>query len=174
MQLLSRHPEIVVVAGGQPFEVMAATYLASALHTLTSPADWKTSLHPDGLADFGNQIGYDPYYHLDFGGGFSNLSTLDLFQQGYVAPILRRRFSTILKMQYSLIAREQNKDKVRYFAEKFRFNRDQRAAINRMFSGYKEIFLVRDIRDVYCSFHDYLGSGARICSRPSRELLPPQ
>jgi hypothetical protein len=153
MQHLSTHPQIVV-GGRMPFELMLCAYYSTALRAITSPGDWKNSIHPDQVMNAQLSVGFNPYYHLHYE-VFRSHEDTGAFQQAYVTPLVTKTFSQIIAKQYSLMADEQEKPTAIYFAEKFGLSKSHYERQLAMFPDTKEILIVRDVRDAYCSFRSY-------------------
>jgi hypothetical protein len=145
MRLLSEHPEIVVYRE-YPHELMICRYWVHQLRVLSAPADYEASCDPDSFANCLTSVGHNPYY-----GPMIDPS-----------PVLRRwlgrdhveDLATFcvdnVERFYALMANLQARESARYFAEKYL--PDHTPTLTRdLYPGAKEIFLVRDIRDVVCS-----------------------
>jgi hypothetical protein len=154
MQRLLELPDIVA-ASLVPFEVKLATYYASVFRVLTTPADHVRSSHPDHIADNAYFIGYNPYFHTMYHGAFRELPVMYDFYQNFVPMTLRPAFRQIVEEFYKRLRRDQGKIGAVYFAEKCDLTDSFRLGMRFFFGGVKEIILIRDLRDVYCSFKSY-------------------
>lgn len=140
----------VVVAGDAPFEVKLLTYASHAIRTITTPKDNE----PRPFAD----IRYDlpalepnPYFGHLHAGVFRDPDALyDLFGR-VTTDRLSRAFHDIVTTFYARLAADQENSAALYFAEKCDILSGLRDTVRRMFSVTREILLVRDLRDVYCS-----------------------
>ncbi|NER01848.1 MAG: sulfotransferase [Okeania sp. SIO3C4] len=159
MGLLREHPNILV-AGGYPYEVLAAQYWIHLLKVISEPANTLEStpqLHP--FAKNFNFIGHHPFYNTY---GDSNLSSwfgkiypkqlasfcqqsIDGFYQ-QTANIGEKKLLTTEKINNPL------QSEIIYFAEKYHANFPHILQILlELYPQASEIFLVRDFRDVICS-----------------------
>lgn len=158
MASLAHHPQIVV-AGQRPFEIEMACYYAYALRTLIAAGDHERSLRPDQITASANlfQIGFNPYFEPSFRGIFRDPSRMDHFLTGVVPNRLGSAFKEIVLDFYEAVARDQNRKHPIYFAEKLLPEDDARIGARFIFPNAKEIALVRDVRDVICSFMQWGG-----------------
>jgi hypothetical protein len=155
MERLSRCKE-VVIAKSHPYEIRMLSYYASAYHVLTAPADPDRSTHPDRLEGDGYFIGSNPFADS---GPKTPFKTVDLqreFFAGYMPDQLMSAFKQIIVEYYQRHCRDQGKNNVIMFAEKNN-NIDilPRKFTQATFGDVKEIVLVRDPRDLYCSRRSY-------------------
>jgi len=154
MERLSRCKE-VVIARSHPYEIRMLSYYASAYHVLTAPADKDHSTHPDRLEGDGFFVGFNPFANSDL----SHFRTADLqreFFAGYVPDQLMSTFRQIIVEYYRRHGHDQKKHDVTMFAEKNNnLETMPREFTRAMFGETKEIVLVRDPRDLYCSRRSY-------------------
>jgi hypothetical protein len=155
MRRLAAHPEIVV-AGSHPYEVKQLTYYAGALRTLSLEANWACSMNPDALLSEASRYvtGFNPFHDPQFG-------TDPLLEQYWEVTgfeILTSAFRELIVTYYEAIRTMTHKASVRYFAEKTHPNPLVRDAVIAMFGGVKEILLVRDPRDLVCSYRAFWGA----------------
>jgi hypothetical protein len=157
MERLSRCNE-VVIAKSHPYEVRMLTYYASAYHVLAAAANTERSTHPDRLEGDGYFIGSNPFSEKAFNGAFKTASLPQEFFAGYMPDQLMSTFKQIILEYYRRHCAEQGKHGATMFAEKNN-NLDTRPRkfTQAMFGGKKEIVLVRDPRDLYCSRRSYFG-----------------
>jgi hypothetical protein len=155
MGRLAAHPEIAV-AGAHPYEVKQLEYQVLALRTLTLEANWDRSMGPDGLtAEMSRYlVGFNPFNHPQFGDD----GLLDRYWEVTGPSILSPALRDMVLAYYDAVRAMTAKVRVRYFAEKAHPNRLLRDGIVAMFGGLKEIVLVRDPRDLVCSYRSFWGS----------------
>ena len=155
MERLSRCKE-VVIAKSHPYEIRMLSYYASAYHVLTAPANPDRSTHPDRLEGDGYFVGSNPFADSDLKSPFRTVDLQREFFSGYVPDQLMSAFKQIIVEYYQRHCRDQSKNDVIMFAEKNN-NIDMmpRKFTHAMFGEMKEIVLVRDPRDLYCSRRSY-------------------
>jgi hypothetical protein len=141
-RLLIAHPEVVGYPV-YPYEMHAASYWLHACRVLTTPSNRVGIAHPDLFWFDLQHISSPPFYSA------FNEDLLKWFNDNYVNLIALEYKSTIQSF-YDYIAKKLKKKKVRYFVEKQTVpNRSW--LIYDLYSKPREIFLVRDWRDVFCS-----------------------
>jgi hypothetical protein len=141
-RLLIAHPEVVGYPV-YPYEMHAASYWLHACRVLTTPSNRVGIAHPDLFWFDLQHISSPPFYSA------FNEDLLKWFNDTYVNLIALEYKSTIQSF-YGYIAKKLKKKKVRYFIEKQTVpNRSW--LIYDLYSKPREIFLVRDWRDVFCS-----------------------
>lgn len=140
MNLLAAHPQIVV-RRRYPYECRTAKYWLQVLKTLSEPAT-----QPDAAGRFHGGtwwLGPNPYFEWDLVRGSSVPDPLFLER---VAELCQRN----IESWYRSVAESQEKTAVRYFSEKFVPDMLP-ALVREIYPLAKEIFLVRDFRDMICS-----------------------
>ncbi|MGH9098962.1 MAG: sulfotransferase [Acidimicrobiales bacterium] len=154
MGRLAAHPEIAV-AGTHPYEIKQLTYQVLALRTLTVPANWNRSMKPEELLSDTSRylLGFNPYHDPDFG----NHSLLDRYWDVTAPELLKTAFRDTLLAYYDTVRAMTGKAHVQYFAEKTHPNPVIRDGAIAMFGAVKEIVLVRDPRDLVCSYRAFWG-----------------
>jgi len=141
-RLLIAHPEVVGYPV-YPYEMHAASYWLHACRVLTTPSNRVGIAHPDLFWFDLQHISSPPFYSA------FNEDLLKWFNDTYVNLIALEYKSTIQSF-YDYIAKKLKKKKARYFVEKQTVpNRSW--LIYDLYSKPREIFLVRDWRDVFCS-----------------------
>lgn len=141
-----------VVMGEQfPFEVKLVTYYAQAFEILSSPGNREKSVTPELIFDDPYHLGANPYYHYFFQEVFPRRAMLNRFFSGEVPPVIGGAFRQIISAFYGELAASQNKTQAHYFAEKCDVFNTARDFARALYPGMREIILVRDPRDVYCS-----------------------
>lgn len=150
MAMLAAHPRIIV-AGKPPYETEMGCYYAYALRALTAAADHDRSLRPDGITDVAHQfhLGFNPYLDVHT---FGSLPALQQFMCRNLPGRMGEAFRGIILDYYQAVARAQARKHPLFFAEKTLPEPDSRLGIRYLFPHLKEIVLVRDPRDVICSF----------------------
>jgi Sulfotransferase family len=145
MHLVSAHPR-VIAEPTYPFETRAASYWMQALKVLSAPADHGSSSPPAGFQANGHWIGHNPFHappvtshekvrrwlgreYVDGLAGFCQESINDFYRE---------------------VARTQHKAGPHYFAEKCHPDHIP-WMIWELYSEPREIFLVRDVRDLLAS-----------------------
>jgi hypothetical protein len=144
MRMLAEHPEISVHRV-HPFEMRLGAYWMHVLTVLSGPANHFSSSHPDRFQTERLFIGNNPFA-----------------RSHAIGPALRSWFDTEAAVElaafcqgnidaaYLRLASDQGEAPGRYFAEKNHPISTPRLLAH-LYDGAKEIFLVRDFRDVICS-----------------------
>jgi hypothetical protein len=155
MGRLAAHPEIAV-AGTHPYEIKQLTYYALTLRTLSLEANWNRSMNPDAMMSDASRyfIGFNPFHDPHFG----EHPLLDRYWDVTGHAILTSAFRDMVLAYYDAIRAMMDKQRVQYFAEKTHPNPLIRDGAIGMFGGVKEIVLVRDPRDLVCSYRKFWGS----------------
>jgi hypothetical protein len=146
MQLLSAHPEIVLYRRF-PYESAPGKYWLHMLKVLSAPGDLLRSADPDNFHRDPHFVGQNPYHDesvherpsLAYWFGRSHIERLAAFCQRNIED------------WYMTLARSQEQDRPRYFAEKYIWPGDLPALAWELYPQAKEVFLVRDFRDMACS-----------------------
>lgn len=145
MRLFGEHPEIVIHRV-HPYETMAANYWVHLAKLLTDPANHTQSTSPLGFADRPWNIGQNPYFTHPL------IDHRELRQ--WFGDSLVRRTAAFCQQNideyYLALAKAQGDRAPRYFAEKNRANHIPRLFFG-LYTGAREIFVVRDFRDMACS-----------------------
>ena len=144
MRLLSVHPEIAVL-DYYPYECRAGIYWMHAAKVLSEPAELETSkfdaFMDDMLSVRQHPINQDPY-KLSPG-------VREFFRLHHPGQVARFCVENTQRF-YECVARDNGLGTVRYFAEKSVPSHIAWVA-GSLYSRGKEIVLVRDFRDVFCS-----------------------
>lgn len=148
MQILSAHPD-VVVHRSYPFEVRAAAYWMHALKILSDPADHISSAHPDSFLDNLWWVGAQPFN----AGPVTSDPMMRAWFRGAYGERTAAFFQQIVDEFYLKVAESQRQARPRYFAEKRYPGRSSHEEwlTWELYPNTREIFLVRDFRDVVCS-----------------------
>lgn len=161
MKKLGTDPSIVV-AGNYPYEFKLLTYYAHALKVLPQPVD---SLHDplvvgaDKLHEHPGRLGANPFFDPIFVNQFSPPDRfLDLFGRLAMGR-LAATFASLTRDFYQEVGDQQGKVNPAYFIEKCDVLTDSRDHARIQFNSLKEIVLVRDLRDVFCSSQSFWSVG---------------
>lgn len=149
-QLLGEHPSIVTY---RPFrnEPRASNYWMRILRSLSEPTSYLQPLITTNTSEDKWWLGdgeslpemVDPDTEVLTWLGREHVEALLAFCQDRVQAF------------YGQIASAQNKKDATYFVEKYSPNRFDRLMIHNLYSGAREVFLVRDFRDMICSIIAY-------------------
>jgi hypothetical protein len=149
MRLLSEHPEIVVHRW-HPYELRTARYWWHMLKVLSEPRDPHHSAQADHFQTNKQWIGHNPFYPepIAVTPGLGEWMGRDYIED------LARFCQRNAEETYLRIAAGQGQSNVRYMAEKHRAD-NLPWLVWELYPKAKEIFLVRDFRDVYSSMLAY-------------------
>ena len=145
MRLLAHHPAIVADRQ-HPHETRIGRYWGHAFLVLTEPADHAGSADPDGFAASRHSVGHNPYF---FGHLAQRASMGDWFGRSHPARMAEFVQSTIDSF-YTELARRQGTAAPLWFAEKHLPDRFP-PLLRELYPGAREIFLLRDPRDMAAS-----------------------
>jgi Sulfotransferase family len=146
----------IVVAESHPYEIRLLAYYSTAAHVLSARADFERSMHPDRLQGSGFEVGFNPFSRDADVPWFKNPAlSRELFSE-YAPREILGVFRKIVNEYYLRLRDDQRKSGALYFAEKAnnlleRSRQFPRAA----FGAAREIVLIRDPRDLFCSRRDY-------------------
>jgi hypothetical protein len=146
MKIFASHPEIVVMRRF-PYESSAAKYWMHAMKVLSDPANLTQSAHPDTFHSDRWWAGSNPYFDAPAIDDPERAAWL----AGEHSKRLARFFQETAEQWYLTVARSQQQDRPRYFAEKHLWPNFLPMLIRELYPGAREVFLVRDFRDVACS-----------------------
>ena len=150
MNRLHAHPEVVLM-NHHPAEVKLLSYYAHALRILSSPADHERSTDPDLMATDPYHIGFNPYHDPLL----YPHQLMDAYWGRTVPLTLSRNFRDLIIGYYDGVRMVQGKTSMRYLAEKTPPDPMVRQAATLMFGGFREIVLLRDPRDLVCSYNAF-------------------
>jgi hypothetical protein len=150
MKMLSVSAEIVV-AGSYPFEVMLAGYYAQAYSVLTRPGDHARSCNPSNIWEDIFRVGANPFHHPQYSRILNDHNALYDILGRCAKDRLRDAVRDTILDVYKTIVKSDEKSRARCFAEKCTLHSAIREAIKCIFDAPKEIVLVRDLRDIFCS-----------------------
>jgi hypothetical protein len=145
IKLLSQHPAIVAHPA-PPYEIRVATYWMQVLRVLAEPANHAES---SPFADFHKlpwSVGHHPFYSLPV--------IADSRLHGWFGRVYPERLTAFcagaIESFYQELAKTQGRGQVSYFAEKSHPDWVPWAVRN-VYPRVREVFLVRDFRDMLCS-----------------------
>ena len=153
MKMFAAHPEIVVMRRF-PYESSAAKYWMHAMKVLSDPANLEQSAHPDSFHSDRWWAGSNPYFDLP---AIEDADRAAWLAREHVER-LARFFQESVEQWYATVARSQGQEPPRYFAEKHLWPNFLPMLMRELYPGAREVFLVRDFRDVAASA---LGTDAR-------------
>jgi hypothetical protein len=146
MQILASHPQVVVFRRF-PYESTAAKFWLHALRVLSEPANLVESTHPDDFHENLWWIGNNPYHDDRV---YEQSLLTDWFARDHIEAAAGFTQKTIDDW-YSTLARTQVQPEASYFAEKHVWPNYLPDLIWELYPNAKEIFLVRDFRDMASS-----------------------
>jgi hypothetical protein len=146
MSLLTAHPEVVVFRRF-PYESAPAKYWLHMLRVLSEPANLVQSARPDDFDDDPFWVGKNPFWDESL---FEQPSLADWTARTYVERLARFCQSTVDDW-YLTLANSQRQSAPVYFAEKHMAPKFLPTLIWELYPDAREVFLVRDFRDVASS-----------------------
>jgi hypothetical protein len=159
MSRLARHPDILV-AGSHPYEVKMLSYFALSFMLHAAEADRKNSLDPDKMGSQENRylIGRNPYNAPEF----RNHPSLQAYWSGRMPAVMKGAYRTTVLDYYDAQRVAVGRTDYRYFAEKSHTEPELRGGIRFLFPETAEIVLIRDPRDLLCSYEKFFGSSRQL------------
>ncbi len=154
MQRLAAHPS-VSVAALYPFEVELLKYYGHAFGILTSTGDHERSGKPEDFVTNQRFVGANPYNVSAFSKLFNDPAKFDALYESVVPRELSGAFRSIINSFYVSLAEDQEKENSVYFAEKCQLAGMARWLARQLYSGSREIVMVRDVRDTICSYKSF-------------------
>jgi hypothetical protein len=148
--LLGNHPELMAYRSFH-YEPRVAAYFTEMLRALTQPASYYQALRGDIDAG-GWWLGRSPAHGLPW---YSTDPAIDEWLGTDYVESLVRFFSGRVDALHERMAEATGKQGARYFVEKFPPIHFAQEMLWEIFPGTKEIFLVRDFRDVACSILEF-------------------
>lgn len=145
MRLLAHHPQ-VVVHPTYPYELRHARYWWHTLQVLTDPADPHGSAHPDNFQTRRGWTGHNPYRPEPFAATPTAAAWSGRAHVEETADFCLRSVDE----GYARIAADLGRTDARFFAEKGRADHLP-WLVWELYPRAKEVFLVRDFRDVASS-----------------------
>lgn len=150
MNQLNAHPDIVLVAD-YPAEVKQLSYYAMALRVLTAQADRENSTDPDSMLDQQFSIGFNPFCDPSY----VKHPHMEAFWSRTSPMMLARTFRDLILIYYETVRAISGKPVMRFLAEKAQPDPVIRQAVLMMFGAVREIVLLRDPRDLVCSYNAF-------------------
>jgi hypothetical protein len=149
MRMLSEHPDIVI-GRRYPYELRTAKYWMHMLGVLSEPANHFQSANVDNFHSSRWSIGHNPY--------FSPPLTDDPDLRHWFGRVYVEQLAAFCQQSiddcYRLVAAKQHQVEPVYFAEKH-VPDDIPWLVWELYPEAREVFLVRDFRDVVCSILAY-------------------
>jgi hypothetical protein len=163
MEMLARHPDIVVYRH-YPYEYSSAQYWAHALKVLAEPENALQSSRRGSFHENIWSVGHNPFWdrHVDEDERLGNW-----FGKTYVES-LAAFVQKSTDDWYATLAAAQGQGEPLYFAEKCPPGHVP-ATLAELYPRGKEIFLVRDFRDMACSVFDFWAGRTAETSRDQAE-----
>jgi hypothetical protein len=157
MRRLVEHPQIAV-ANLHPYEIKMMAYYSAAYRVLTAQGDRLFSSSPETLESNKFFIGYNPYFDISCLRAFLDSDTMYSYFEGTAAVTLRTAFQKIIEDYYRVIQVQRSTEEHKFFAEKNDIFSDARTTSRIIFDDLKEVVLIRDLRDVFCSSRSFFKS----------------
>jgi hypothetical protein len=159
-----------------PFEVRLLAYWSYVYRTLTAGANYDRSTHPNRPEGDGFRVGSNPYSHRDFRSVFPTKNLAEKYFNRFVPDAAADFIRTSIGEYYALLRDDQEKNDAIFFAEKCNnVERTARHVSKVLFPNLKEIIIIRDPRDIFCSrsmfFHEEAELAFAHVSNSCRELL---
>jgi hypothetical protein len=170
MRLLSEHPSIVTHRKF-PYETRAGFYWAHLLDVLSQPADHAASAHTDYFHANLSWAGFNPFYDEGLSGEPERPDRPGYWLATDYVESLAAFCQRSADGFYGYIAwlQQQHKDP-RYFAEKYHVGAKAIWVNWELYPAAREIILVRDLRDMFCSMLAFNAKRGRDAF--GRESLP--
>jgi hypothetical protein len=150
--------EEVVVQGRFPHELWPARYWMHAFDVLTHPRDAVRSEDAYSFDREELKVGPNPFYLPRI----AKRAEGALLGRSYVEK-LASTFQAQIDGWYQLVAREQGETGARYFAEKHLLRPDGTQGVTwELYPQARELFLVRDFRDIAASAIDFSNKRGRL------------
>ncbi len=146
MGMLAAHPQIAVYRRF-PYESSTAKYWMQMLKVLAEPSNMVQSSHPDTFHNDIWRVGHNPYYDDAIA---SNPTHNAWFGRSYVERLAAFSQQSI-EDWYRTLAETQGQESPLYFAEKHLWPNYIPVLMRELYPRAKEIFLVRDFRDMALS-----------------------
>ena len=163
MRLLAEHPQIVAHRF-HPYELRAFRYWLHMARVLSEPADPYRSAHADRFQTEKSWVGHNPFYPEPVG---VTPGLEEWFGRNYVEGLMAFG-QQCAEECYTRIAASQGQPGARYFAEKHRPDYLP-SLVWELYPLAREIFLVRDFRDVVTSMQAFNTKQGRIVFGNGRE-----
>jgi Sulfotransferase family len=155
MGLFAAHPEIVVYRH-YPYEYRSANYWAHMLNVLAQPANPVESSDPGDFHSDIWHVGNNPFYNRHVNEREALGKWLGQEYIGRLATFCHQSIDD----WYTEVARSQGQQAPVYFAEKYAAGQVP-VVMWELYPQAKEVFLVRDFRDMVCSLMSFYNGRAR-------------
>jgi hypothetical protein len=159
MRLLSEHPEVVVFRK-YPYEMRPALYWLHMFRVLSAPRDREHAIsRPRKFQQDRFAVGASPFR----GALVSDVPELQSWSEHVYPEMLARFCQDSIEGWYRSLAQGQGQPNATHFAEKHHHLLDEfhPTLMGEMYPGMREIFLVRDFRDVTSSVLAFTAKRAR-------------
>jgi hypothetical protein len=154
MKHLRSSPSIVI-PDKYPYELKLLTYYCKAFDILSSTGNPDLSMKDDEMYLDPYHLGLNPFNHHGFQDVFQDDTTVYDFFEHKAPPKLATAFQSIISDFYDLLAERIARRDATYFAEKCDILHPTRNFVRFTFEDFREIVLVRDPRDVFCSYRSF-------------------
>lgn len=155
MGLFAAHPEIVVYRH-YPYEYRSGNYWAHMLKVLTEPANTVESSDPGDFHSHPWHVGNNPFFNRHVNEHAELGEWLGREYVGRLATFCHRSIDD----WYTKVADNQGQENPVYFAEKYAAGHVP-VVMWELYPKAKEVFLVRDFRDMVCSLMSFYNGKAR-------------
>lgn len=155
MRLLLDQPEIVA-RDEYPYETRQARYWAHAFKVLADPGHREVTSHPNTFYSDINVVGHNPYHFGGFGDEMGDWFGRESIE--HLAGFIQASIDGF----YLSLAQKQGRETPRYFAEKQLPDHIPRV-LRELYDGVREIFLVRDPRDMFASIIAFNKKRGSLC-----------
>jgi hypothetical protein len=150
MRYLAEHPEVVAYRR-YPYEVRGGKYWLHVLRTLAAPADPSKQVgQPNEFHQEPLIVGANPFYSA----AFDAYPEVEAWQGAEYVDVLAGFCLRSIDVWYGRVAAHQDQPGARFFAEKS-FPDAFPRLFRELYPGAREIFLVRDFRDMVASMRAY-------------------
>jgi hypothetical protein len=155
MQRLAQSPQICAVEI-PPLEVRLLSYWATVYQILTAPADFAHSTHPDRLEGDGYLVGSNPFLDARYRRAFTDTAPLMEYFGQYIPEGLLDFIRSSVAEYYVRLRADKGKNQAKFFVEKGNnINRNSRGIIKQAYPELREVILLRNPLDLYCSQRAY-------------------
>lgn len=145
----------IVVAGDFPYEIKLLSYYTKAFEILTATGNHEKSVSADLIFDDPYRLGLNPFNHHLYAQVFPAPAMIHGFFERQAAPIIAEAFKAVIGTFYQQVNTANSKRGARFFAEKCEVFNPTRDFTRLAFGDVHEIILVRDPRDIFCSYRSF-------------------
>ncbi len=164
MRWLGDDPAVAMV-DQYPYEMKLTAYYAKAYDVLTLPGNPARSVAAEMIYDDPFHLGFNPFHHADFAGALTQRDGLSDFFVDFSGPVIAEAFKTIITGFYQRLMLDQCKCGALYFAEKCSIFDPVRNFVRAVYPDLREIVLIRDPRDIVCSYQSFWHTSAEDAQR---------